>query len=363
MSGALPSHSDAESLPKLITWTAYDVGSAGFTQAAAVGDALMKKFKTKLRVIPAGTDIGRLTPLKSGMAHFALTGIGTHFAWRGIYDFASYTWGPQRLRVLWQTIPLGGCGLATAKDANIKKIADLKGKRVAWIPGAPALNVAHTAFLAFANMTWDDVKKVPMSGYGAAMKGLIENKIDAELSVGSASRLYELESSPRGLYWVPFPCGDKEGWARLNKIAPYFGCGVISGGAGQPEPFEGPTYPYPTLITYPERGEEYVYLLTKAIYEAYDLFKDTHPALTGWEMKKAIRPPAMAPIHSGAVRFFKEAGAWTAALEAWNSKALAQEKSRLKAWEKAREEALEKKISAKKFKKYWMDIEAKVMEK
>ena len=105
----------------------------------------------------------------------------------------------------------------------------------------------------------------------------------------------------------------------------------------------------------------YVYLLTKAIYETYNIFKDAHPALTGWEMKKAIRPPAMAPFHNGAIRFFKEIGAWTKGLEDWNTKALAQEERRLKEWEKASEEGLAKKISDKKFRGQWMDIEAKVM--
>ena len=362
LAGLWPVDSNAGTLPKLITWTAYDVGSGGYLQAAGVGDALMKRADVKLRVIPAGTDIGRLTPLKSGMADFALSGIGKHFAWRGIYDFASYSWGPQPLRQLWQVMPVGGMPLATTKSANIKTLADLKGKRLPWIPGAPALNVSMTAFLAFGDLTWDDVKKVPMGSWGAATNGLIDGKIDAFFQTGTAAKMYELDASPRGLYWTPFPCDDKAGWARMNKIAPYFGCAVITGAAGLTEPRELPNYPYPVLVTYPEKDKEYVYLLTKAIYEAYDTFKDTHPSMAGWEVKIAIRPPGLTPYHEGAVKFFKEVGAWSQELEDYNAKALAQEEKRMKLWSQTREEALEKKISEKQFAELWMEREAKMME-
>lgn len=349
-------YSNAGKLPGIITWTSYDVGSSGYVQAAAIGDALMRKANVKLRVIPAGTDIGRITPLKSGMVDFSLTGIGSHFAWRGILDFASYTWGPQKLRQIWQVLPYG-MSLVTAADANIKTPADVKGKRVAYIPGAPALNTSVEGFLAFANLTWDDVKKVLFGSYGAALKGLVEGKVDAEFTTGTASRLHELESSPRGIYWPPFPCSDKEGWKRLQKVAPYFGCDIIKTAVGLKKPTELPNYPYPTLVTYEKQSEEFVYNLTKAIYENYDFYKKIHPSMKGWEMKRAIRPPGMVPFHEGAVKFFKEIGAWTEGLEKYNKQTIEKEKARIAAWEKSKEKAIEDKISAKKFKGIWMKAE------
>ena len=36
----------------------------------------------------------------------------------------------------------------------------LKGMRVAWVKGSPALNVNNQAYLAFGGLTWDDVEKV-----------------------------------------------------------------------------------------------------------------------------------------------------------------------------------------------------------
>jgi ABC-type nitrate/sulfonate/bicarbonate transport system substrate-binding protein len=54
--------------------------------------------------------------------------------------------------------------VATAKDANINTVADLKGKRVAWVRGSDALNIGVEAVLAFAGLTWDDVVKVEFPG-------------------------------------------------------------------------------------------------------------------------------------------------------------------------------------------------------
>ena len=90
--------------------------------------------------------------------------------------------------------------------------------------------------------------------------------------------------------------------------------------------------------------------------------KNIHPSMKGWEMKRAIRPPGMVPFHEGAVRFFKEIGAWTEDLEKYNKRTIEQESARIAAWEKSKEQAIENKISAKKFRKVWIKAEKEIME-
>jgi len=56
--------SDAQfRMPRALVWTAYDVGSAGYSQAASIGHAMSIKEGITLRVIPAGNDVARLVPL------------------------------------------------------------------------------------------------------------------------------------------------------------------------------------------------------------------------------------------------------------------------------------------------------------
>ena len=47
----------ADKLPKMMTWTSYDVGSSGYMMVGHVSTTLYEKHGIKIRVIPAGTDI------------------------------------------------------------------------------------------------------------------------------------------------------------------------------------------------------------------------------------------------------------------------------------------------------------------
>src|SRR5512136_1649529 len=126
-------------LPEMMSWSAFDVGSRGYVQGAAISDALTKQYKAKVRILPSGTSIGRVQPLKTGAATYGLLADEVFFAVEGLYEFANINWGPQDLQVaLAHPAPVGM--VATAKS-GIKTLKDLKGKRVAWIPGASTNNV------------------------------------------------------------------------------------------------------------------------------------------------------------------------------------------------------------------------------
>src|SRR3978361_2504018 len=83
-------------LPPTMTFTAYDTGTAGFNIAVAVGKMLKDKYGTDLRVLPAGNDVARLTPLRAGRAMSSAMGSGTYFAQEGVFGFGAREWGPQR---------------------------------------------------------------------------------------------------------------------------------------------------------------------------------------------------------------------------------------------------------------------------
>jgi len=155
--------------------------------AGYIGESLWEKYKIKVRIIPAGTDLPRVFPLRLKDADFAFHGVGSYFMQEGMFDYSNMEWGPQPVRALYFA-QHAGLALGLRGDSDIKTPADLKGKRVAYYP-TMALTLICEAHLAFAGLTWKDVQKVEVPSYVTAMNMVMEGKIDtAHIKAYASSR-------------------------------------------------------------------------------------------------------------------------------------------------------------------------------
>ena len=322
-------------LPDTLAVTAYDTGSSGFAQMVAVGAALQEAAGVNLRILPGKNDIARMEPVRQGKAPISAMGVGVYMTQEGVFEFGSERWGPQSVRLL-MTNNAGDTALAVgvAKDAGVETYADLKGKRVAWVKGAPALNVNMEAYLAYAGLTWDDVEKVEFGGYGDSWKGMVNGQVDAAYAIMTSGSAFQMEASPRGLMWPSIDPNDKAGLERMTSIAPYFAPVVATKGAVAATTEGGipsAAYPYPILIAYADQDEDLVYNFTKAMYELYDAYKGKAPGIDGWAMKFQ-NLQWVVPYHDGAIRYYKEAGAWSDEAQAHNDGLIARQKVLQDAW-------------------------------
>ncbi|MGF1651157.1 MAG: TAXI family TRAP transporter solute-binding subunit [Hyphomicrobiaceae bacterium] len=325
----------AQDLPSQVSWTAYDVGSAGYNQAVAVGAALKDKLNVSLRVLPGKNDVARTEPLRQGRVDFSATGVGGSFmAQEGVFEFGERNWGPQKVRVLMANNG-GAIALAVgvAADAGIKEYADLRGKRVAWVKGAPALNVNVTAYLAYAGLTWDDVVKVEFGGFGDAWTGMINGQVDAAFAATNSGRVYEMAASPRGIAWPPIDPNNKEAMDRMLGVAPFFsplnatvGAG-IDGGPGVPSA----GYAYPVLIGMDTTPAETAYAMTKAMDTLFAEYQGKAPGINGWA-RGMQNFQWVVPYHDGAVRYWKEVGVWSDAAQAHNDNLIKRQEALAAAW-------------------------------
>ena len=309
-----------DKLPASISATAYETGSNGFNQIVAVGQMLKARLSVDLRVLPAGNDTARMAPLKSGRAQISANGIGTYFAQEGVLDFAAKDWGPQPARLILSSSSCNGQAIAVAKDTGARTMADLRGKRMGTVRGSPAINQSMLALIAFAGLTAKDVTLVEFSSYGAMFKGFINNEADIAFASTISGQAKEAENSPRGVVWPEFPPSDTAGWARVQKISPYFYPHKSTCGAGyaKDQVLELPVYPYPMFIAYTNQGEGAIYQLTKAMIDHYGDYKDAVVGVDGLEAKRQNLTWSM-PYHAGSVRALKEAGVWTEAAEKNNT--------------------------------------------
>ncbi len=331
----------APTLPSTLAWSAYDVGSGGYNQAVAIGNALKQKYNVSLRVLPGKNDISRTLPVKSGQVQFSANGVGgAYLAQEGVFEFGAAEWGPQPVRGLMLDTSDQLLTIVAAKDTGVKTIADLKGKRVAWVIGSPSLNQNITAILAFANLTWDDVKKVEFGGFGAAMDGIVNNQVDAAFTSSISGKAYQIAKSPRGLVYPVMPASDKAGWARLNALAPFFFPfkGTEGADLSKEAPVEAASYPYPILMTFVNQDAGLVYNMTNAMVAAFPEYKDAAPGNSGWA-KDRQELPWKIPYHDGAIKYWKEAGLWKPEHQAHNDKLLQRQKVMADAWEQLKKSA------------------------
>jgi len=321
-------------LPSTLAWSAYDVGSAGYNQSVGIGNALKQKYNVSLRVLPGKNDISRNLPLRNGQVQFSANGVGgAYLAQEGLFDFGAKEWGPQPVRGLMLNTSDQLLTILAAKDSGVKTIADLKGKRVAWVIGAPSLNQNITAILAFANLTWNDVQKVEFGGFGPSMDGIVNNQVDAAFSSSVSGKAYAIAKSPRGLVYPVISHKDKEGWKRLNALAPFFKPFMGTEGAelSKDHPVESSSYPYPILMTYASQDADLVYNMTKAMVETFDMYKASAPGASGWAVERQIFDWVV-PYHDGAIKYWKEAGQWKPEHQAHNDMLIKRQQVLAKAW-------------------------------
>jgi TRAP transporter TAXI family solute receptor len=321
-------------LPATLTFTAYDTGTHGFNVTVAVGKMFKDKYGTDVRVLPAGNDVARLAPLRAGRAHVSAMGAGVYFAQEGVFEFATRDWGPQPLSLSLTALDCNGGSLGVARDTGVKEVKDLKGKRLGFVVGSPALNQSALAVLAFAGLTRNDVRIVEFSSYGAMWKGMVNNDVDAAFASTISGPTKELETSPRGIVWPPLRHADKAGWDRMLAVAPYFApknatCG--SGGISPTAPVELQNYPYPSNTVYNNLDADLVYAITKAMIAGYDMYKDGAPGAAGFAPDKQVKRWAV-PYHPAAVKALKEAAFWSGADDENNDMLLKRQKVLQTAW-------------------------------
>lgn len=348
-------------IPKDISWTAYESGSSGYAQSVGIGNMLKKKHDVDLRIIPGKNDVSRQTPLKVGQSKVCACGIAAYFSQEGVLMFAEKAWGPQRVVNLFNNIGTNGQQLAVSEASGIKKPSDLKGKRVTFIRGAPALNTNTEAMLAFAGLTWSDVQKIEVPGWGQSVQAVINGQADAVWGSTVSSNYAQLINSPQGLFLPPLAHSDEAGWKRALEVAPWWAKSTVKtvvAGYKHTTPYEGSNYPYPIFVATADAPDNLAYGLTKAVMENYEEIKDSGPSMDGYQLS-AQNLKWVLPYHPGAIRYFKEKGLWKAEHDAHNAALLKRQDVLADAWKSMQG----KTVPDDKFAEEWLKVRADALKK
>ncbi|MBY0380772.1 MAG: TAXI family TRAP transporter solute-binding subunit [Xanthobacteraceae bacterium] len=188
-------------------------------------------------------------------------------------------------------------------DSGIKTLADLKGKTLS--VGAPksGTELNSRAILKAAGMTYKDLGQVQYLPFAESVDLMKNRQLDATLQsagLGVAS-LKDLSSSTQiNVVGVP-----KE---TVEKIGPPFIAAIIPAGT-----YTGQTVDVPTaavvnyLVTSADVSDDVAYQMTKLIFENLPELANAHAAGKGIKLETAAAG-SPAPLHPGAIRYYKEKG-------------------------------------------------------
>jgi hypothetical protein len=200
--------------------------------------------------------------------------------------------------------------LVAAIDSGIETIADLKGKRVSL--GNPGSGQYRNSIDALESVGLNPNSDIVPTRVKAteAPRLLQDDRIDAFFcTVGHPSEtLREAVSGPRKVRFIPMagPGVDKlvaenNYYTRTTVPVARFYPGSVN--QGDVETFGV----FATLCTSVHVPDHVVYSLTKEVFDNFDYFKSQHPAYGGLT-KKGMLEGLTAPLHPGAMRYFKETG-------------------------------------------------------
>lgn len=341
---------DSSGLPHQMTWSVYDVGSGGYAEMSAIANALTDIHGSQIRMLPSASGVGRMVPLKREIASVGKVGDEIQLAFEGTEEFASRDWGPQDVRAFWA--PISQFGFAVRKNSDIQSIHDLKGKKIPVIAGNTSVNIKNEALLAFAGLTWEDVKPVKITSYSGQGDALVQGQIDVAGINPTASSMFEAHSKG-GIRWLELDEDDTEGWERVEAVAPWLFPYSLSNGAGMESEMAVMGHGY-LIGGYAKQDEETVYALIKEMDKSFNKYKDAMPNLALYSKDEVLTEPKGIPFHDGVIKFFKEEGLWSDEKQAQNDRLIERFDQLKSAWNQVLDEADQEGITDKEFKEYWL---------
>ena len=191
-------------------------------------------------------------------------------------------------------------------DSGIKNITDLPGKRVNI--GNPGSGTLGTWEVIEKTMGWkrSDLALAAQMKSAETGAALCDNKIDAYFwLVGHPSALTQetLASCPSHLVNAWSPEIEK-----LVNDTPYYRKAVIPAGMYNNKEDIVTFGVGATFVTRADVPEDVVYTVVKAVFDNFDQFKKLHPAFANLKPEQMIKDSLSAPLHPGAVKYYKERG-------------------------------------------------------
>jgi TRAP transporter TAXI family solute receptor len=313
---------------KSLRLAANAVGSIMYAFSGGISQVVEKHSGLKLELLPQGnvTAFPMFPSEECDLVMAAADEIDAAYFGKLIYGRITGGKGVDlKVLMLGTRIP---AGLLVAGDSGIKSCPDLKGKKVTLDFGTHyALRMGSRAALYGCGLSEKDVTVVKATLIPDALRKVLEGKADACYGSIGVPVFRELEAA-RGARHIGIE-DTPEHWKKIHGIYPgYFPMTIKPSKAAfsvKDAPITLVSRHF-AIVSRSTLDDDTAYTFTKTLWEHDAELAPFHPRLKDWVKKHFASKRSPAPYHPGAIRFYKEVGAWTPELEAHNQKLLAAKK-------------------------------------
>lgn len=313
-------------LPQTMNLATHPIGSLVNAMGSGLSTVISRNLKTVVKVMPTTGPTEWLPMVASGEVDMGvLNNYDAQMGRLGKGDYNAATGGKgSPIFLLCAGTPANG-GVLVADKSDIKKGADLKGKRVVAVyTGSAGITAQGRAVLANLGLEPSDVKIISVPGVEAGVRALIEGKADANASTNigmAATAELDAQSGARYISLGPSP-------EAVKRMQQYYPCYLVQvkpgpGMVGVKEPVWMMAYDF-FLVAAGKMSEDVAYQIVKCLWEHDQELGTIHVRLKDWTKDRFVTPKATVPYHPGAVRFYKEMGVWTEEMAKHQQALLAQ---------------------------------------
>jgi TRAP transporter TAXI family solute receptor len=321
MLAAVPFTAARAAALEVVTFAVPPEGTSGYLLVSAMSKVITEKTPVKKIVLQTfGGAAGWPARMQTGEVNFA-----AHCGFKPMQEAYTGTGAFEKAGKMPNVLSLAtGHGLAYAVsvvDPEIKTIAQLKGKTLFVQTVHHDQLVAAQVMAKAAGLVYGkDIKIISFRALPEANQGLMTGKADG-VTYALVPGLAEVQQA-KGLHPLPMP---ENMMQQIMDAEPVWGTTVIKAGTPPLKPeVDTPTIEIQCgLAAGGKTDPETVYQVTKAIFENLSGWNGVHPVAKQWSLERATKI-AVVPYHEGAIRYFKEMGVWTAAMDAKQKALLAK---------------------------------------
>ncbi len=309
LGGAAKPSPAASTLPKAVALGTSSIGSTFYVIAVGMADIISKHTGMGATAEAVGGSDANMRAIKAGKVHLAMTNtFSSANAFGGVKQFAAEGKIPIRLLAIGQP----SLRQTVARVASgIKTIPDLRGKKlVAKRKALAELELVADAMLKAYGTSKKDVTYIATAKTGEAIDALITGTVDAAVIPGGVPAATLMKLFERiDARFVDIPADRMD--VILEELGPAFHIEVIRAGTykGQDKDVLAPALSA-SIVVAESLPDEAVYEIAKALNEHYGDLKLVHKAAKHWTVENSLKNFHI-PFHPGAVKYFKEIGAWT----------------------------------------------------